>query len=168
MISPDYCQTMARYNAWQNKGMMEGMSAITPADLAMDRQAFFGSIFATANHLLWGDRLWMSRFDGGPAPEVEGADSVRLHAQLQGFLEDRQSTDARINRWAQGLSEAQLSGPLTWYSGLSKRELSKPKAMCVTHFFNHQTHHRGQIHAMLTAAGYKPDDTDLVLMPEAG
>jgi uncharacterized damage-inducible protein DinB len=69
--------------------------------------------------------------------------------------------------WAAQIKPADLTGDLTWYSGMSGRELTEPKALCVTHFFNHQTHHRGQIHAMLTAAGQTPQPTDLPFMPES-
>ena len=69
--------------------------------------------------------------------------------------------------WAHGLDDVALAGDLTWYSGAAGREVSRPMAMLVTHFFNHGTHHRGQVHAMLTAAGMRTDDTDLFMMPGA-
>ena len=64
------------------------------------------------------------------------------------------------------LKQIDLVGPLTWTSSTNGKTMTKPKAECILHFFNHQTHHRGQIHAMFTAAGHKPQSTDLVLMPE--
>ncbi|EPX80238.1 DinB family protein [Litoreibacter arenae] len=166
MITVEYCRMMARYNAWQNRGLMEAMKSLKTAELTKDRKAFFGSIFGTANHLLWADRLWMSRFDGRLAPKGGIADSTTLHDNLQLYLGDRMRTDAQITRWAAGLKQIGLYGPLTWYSGAAGRQMSEPKAVCITHFFNHQTHHRGQIHAMLTAAGHNPGDTDLVFMPD--
>ena len=73
----------------------------------------------------------------------------------------RAAADDTILDWADNLDAAWLAGDLTWDSAAAKREVTKPAAVLVTHFFNHQTHHRGQIHAMLTAAGAVPDDTDL-------
>ncbi|SFR51090.1 DinB family protein [Litoreibacter janthinus] len=166
MITVEYCRMMARYNAWQNRGQMDVMKSLKPADLTRDRKAFFGSIFGTANHLLWADRLWMSRFDGGFAPRETAAESAQLHDNLQLYFDDRMRTDAHINRWVAGLSQVSLIGPLTYHSVVADREISKPVAMCVSHFFNHQTHHRGQIHAMMTAAGHTPGDTDLVFLPD--
>jgi len=166
MITVEYCQTMARYNAWQNRGVMDVMKSLKTGELTKDRGAFFGSIMGTANHLLWGDQLWMSRFDGGFAPRTSLADSKGMHDNLQLFLDDRARTDARISRWAKGLTQVSLIGPLTWYSASLEREVSKTKQFCITHFFNHQTHHRGQLHAMFTAAGHKPGDTDLFIMPD--
>lgn len=166
MITVEYCRTMARYNAWQNRGVMDVMKSLKKAELTKDRGAFFGSIFKTANHLLWVDQLWMSRFDGGFAPKGGGKDSVALHDDLQLFISDRTRTDARITRWAAGLTQVSLIGPLTWYSPVMEREFSKTKALCISHFFNHQTHHRGQLHAMFTAAGHTPGDTDLILIPD--
>lgn len=98
MITVDYCRVMARYNAWQNRGQMEVFKSMPAAELRKDRKSFFGSIFATANHLLWGDKLWMSRLDGGIGPEGGPAYSVHLHEDLQMYLDDRMRTDARIKR----------------------------------------------------------------------
>ncbi|MEP3345216.1 MAG: DinB family protein [Litoreibacter sp.] len=166
MITTDYCQMMARYNAWQSRGQMEVFQSMPSAELRKDRKSFFGSIFATANHLLWGDQLWMARFDGGFGPSGGVKDSVNMHENLQLFLDDRMRMDARITRWAAGLRQLDLVGPLTYRSVVAEREFSKPMEMCVTHFFNHQTHHRGQIHAMLSQAGQSIGDTDLVFMGE--
>jgi uncharacterized damage-inducible protein DinB len=68
--------------------------------------------------------------------------------------------------WADGLGPAWLEGDLTWYSGAAKRELTRPKWVLLAHFFNHQTHHRGQVHCMLTQAGGRPQATDLMIMPD--
>ncbi len=156
---------MARYNAWQNRSLSACVKALEMKELKKDRKAFFGSIWATANHLMWGDQLWMSRFDGGFGPKTGIPDSVNLHDDKQLWLDDRLRTDQRIERWAQGLRQMDLVGPLVWHSGAMNKTMTKSKALCVVHFFNHQTHHRGQMHAMLTAAGQTPDDTDLPFMP---
>lgn len=166
MISPEYCQTMARYNQWQNKNLRTVVEKMDEKELIRDRGAFFGSIFATMNHVLWADMLWMNRFDGGDAPAVEAKDHVTLTPDLGEWDRLRFITDGRIREWAKGLHAVDLVGNLTWYSGMAKAELTKPLALCIMHFFNHQTHHRGQIHAMLTAAGQTPGVTDLALMPE--
>ena len=157
---------MARYNAWQNEGLRRAIEALDMEVLQAGRGAFFGSIWGTANHLLWADQLWMSRFDGGPAPEGGIKESPGLCATPGIWEAERFRTDGRIRLWADALDAVDLVGDLTWYSGMLGRELTKPVALCVTHFFNHQTHHRGQLHAMLTAAGVNMPDTDLIVMPE--
>lgn len=157
---------MASYNVWQNKSLMGCIKALDEKELTKPRKAFFGSILGTANHLLWGDLLWMSRFDGGAAPQVTLPESPKLHEAAESYLMDRLRTDKRIIRWADKLRHMDLVGPMTWYSSASQRSLTQQKGVCVTHFFNHQTHHRGQLHAMLTAAGQSPDVTDLIFMPE--
>lgn len=157
---------MARYNAWQNDGLRAMIPAMDVAELTKDRGAFFGSIFATLNHLLWGDTLWISRFDGGAGPSVAAKDHREMTPTPAAWAADRFRMDARISLWAQSVNAIDLVGDLTWYSGVADREMSKPKALCVMQLFNHQTHHRGQVHAMLTAAGQHPNDTDLPFMPE--
>ena len=166
MITADYCRTMARYNAWQNNGLRSIVDQMDPEELTKDRGAFFGSIFGTLNHLLWGDQLWMSRFDGGDHPAGGIAESVDLTPTPSAWFAERFRTDGRITEWARRLNEIDLVGDLTWISGAMNATVTKPVAFCVTHFFNHQTHHRGQVHAMLTAAGRRPLDTDLFFMPE--
>lgn len=166
MITPAYIIEMAAYNVWQNNGLCRVVQAMDEADVRADRGAFFGSIFGTLNHLLWGDFLWMSRFDGGPAQSPVIADSAAFAATVGDWVDQRIRTDARIVTWAAGVTASDLSGDLTWFSGSLNAEVAKPTATCITHFFNHQTHHRGQLHAMLTAAGQTPDTTDLVFMPK--
>ncbi|QEE37274.1 DUF664 domain-containing protein [Octadecabacter sp. SW4] len=157
---------MARYNAWQNKGLRAIVDAMDEDALRHDRGAFFGSIFGTLNHLLWGDLVWMARFAGGDAPPQAIADSPDMTATPVEWSTHRFRTDGRISLWADKLASVDLVGDLTWYSEAAKREVTQPMQTCIVHFFNHQTHHRGQVHAMLTAAGAKPGPTDLPFMPE--
>ncbi|TKZ20760.1 damage-inducible protein DinB [Shimia litoralis] len=166
MISPEYCQMMAQYNAWQNSQMKSVLEKLTEADLRADRGAFFGSIMATANHLLWGDLLWMARFDGGEAPTAQLADSGQTTPTMAVWGAERFRTDGRIKQWASALTQDQMSGDLSWMSASLGREVSRPISQCIVHFFNHQTHHRGQIHTMVTSLGMTTGDTDLVFMPE--
>ena len=156
---------MARYNAWQNRSHWEAARGLPAEALDQDRGAFFGSIRRTLNHVLWGDMLWMSRFDNGEGPGGEPGGMER-HPTLAAWWAERFRVDARIQLWADEVSALDLTGELIWYSGLYKQEMHRPMGLCVAHFFNHQTHHRGQVHAMLTAAGAKPEPTDLAFMEE--
>ncbi|MEM6309875.1 MAG: DinB family protein [Pseudomonadota bacterium] len=173
MIEPGYVQVMSRYNAWQNRQLTQIVEVMDYDALTQDRGAFFGSILATLNHLLWGDRVWMSRFsDTVPAPanlsKPGGGmpDTVSETTNVGDWSAQRFDLDGKIKAWADGLHMIDLKGDLIWYSGATGKELSKPLAMCVIHFLNHQTHHRGQVHAMLTAAGQNAPVTDIPFMPE--
>ena len=157
---------MAQYNAWQNIQLTPFLNALPDAEFSRDRGAFFGSIKATLNHLLWGDTIWMSRFDGGAAPSVGIPESSNYAPDLATWIAMRGETDARIQTWANGLQDSDLAGDLTWYSGAAGAEMTKSRALCVMQLFNHQTHHRGQVHAMLTATGSKAPVSDLPFMPE--
>ena len=165
MISPEYCRTMVRYNSWQNDGLRRIVTEMDRAELEADRGAFFGSILGTLNHLLWADLVWLGRFDGGPRPEGSIADSPSHTRNRAEWTTQRFQTDGRMRVWADKLTAVDLVGDLTYFSGATQAEVTKPTALCVIHFFNHQIHHRGQIHAMLTAAGKTPGPTDLILMP---
>lgn len=166
MITPDYCRTMARYNAWQNRSLYGAADGLGDAARRLDRGAFFGSIHDTLSHLLWGDTIWMSRFDGWDAPDVSISDSGRFVVDWDRLKAMRLDADRRIVQWAGRVVADDLTGDLSWYSGAIGREITRPRALLVMQVFNHQTHHRGQVHAMLTAAGARPDDTDLPFMPE--
>jgi len=165
MIDVAYVQRMARYNRWQNENLYRVADALPDAERRRSRGAFFGSIHATLNHLLWADRIWMSRLAGTPQPAGGIPESVALVNDWDELKRERTAFDAVMQDWADRLDGAALAGELTWFSGAANREVRKPRWLLVTHMFNHQTHHRGQVHCMLTQAGGKPGDTDLPLMP---
>ncbi len=167
MISGEYVLMMTRYNAWQNRQIMGFIEVMDEGALRLDRGAFFGSIMNTLNHILWGDTMWMSRFsDAFSPPQIPSAEHINYTPNAQAWTVARKEFDARMSDWAAELSDADLSGDLTWTSGMTGTRMTMPRALCVAHLFSHQTHHRGQVHAMLTAAGSKAPVTDLCFMPE--
>jgi uncharacterized damage-inducible protein DinB len=157
--------TMARYNLWQNRSLIEAAEAIGDAARRAERGVWFGSIAGTLSHLLWADLVWMSRLDGGLRPAGGIGTSAALFADWGAWKPRREEADLRILDWASALEPIDLAGDLVWVSAAAGGQIARPKALCVAHLFNHQTHHRGQIHAMLTQAGARPGDTDLFLMP---
>jgi len=165
MITTDHVRTMARYNRWQNRSLADAAAGLTDRVLGEERGAFWGSILKTLNHILWADQVWMARFEGLDRPPLSMEEGAVAFDTLADFRRARSSYDDHIVEWASSVSEVWLSGDLAWYSGAAGRDMVTPCWLCVTHFFNHQTHHRGQVHAMLTAEGARPDDTDLFLMP---
>ena len=164
MITPAYVGAMAAYNAEMNRRLYAAAARLSDAERRADRGAFFGSIHGTLNHLLWADRMWMSRFAGWDRPAVPLAGSRNLIEDFEALRPARVDTDAALLGWAAGLRQAWLEGQLTWLSGAVGREVTRPVATLVVHLFNHQTHHRGQVHAMLTAAGEQTGDTDLFVI----
>lgn len=168
MITPEHARTFACYNRWQNRSIYGAAGTLTDAQRKEPRGAFFGSIHATLSHLLYADQAWMFRFTGAHKPKVSTiADSVSMCPDWSDLKRERQAFDEAIIAWADRLDPSALEGDLVWYSGAMKRELSGPRALLVAHMFNHQTHHRGQVHCLLTQFGAKPDDTDLPFMPAA-
>jgi len=162
MITLGYVRAMAEYNRWQNESLYAAAEALSDAARKEPRAAFFGSIHGTLNHLLYGDQAWMSRFAGTPPPKVPTIpESVGMYDSWEELKHERVAFDAVIFDWAARLDPAWLDGDLTWVSAAVGRELTKPKWLLVTHMFNHQTHHRGQVHCMLTQAGTRPGTTDL-------
>lgn len=168
MIDQNFVRLMARYNRWQNNNLYGAADTLDNAARHEDRGAFFGSVHATLSHLLWGDCMWMSRFDGWERPDVGISDSGGWLVDWQELKARRAEADARILDWAGRVGDETLAADLSWHSGATGRDVTRPLGLCVVHFFNHQTHHRGQVHAMLTAAGARPGDTDLFIMPDDG
>ncbi len=161
MISTAHVRAMAAYNAEMNRRLYAAADTLSEARRREDGGAFFGSIHATLSHLLWGDRLWMHRFAGWERPAGGIADSTRLVEGWDALRAARMSLDARMQGWAAGLAAADLEGDLIWLSGATGREMRRPRWLLITHMFNHQTHHRGQVHALVTRFGAKTEDTDL-------
>jgi uncharacterized damage-inducible protein DinB len=164
MIGTGYIERMARYNRWQNENLYSCADRLSDEARRQERGAFFGSIHGTLNHLLWADEMWMSRFWGTARPKAGIPESTSLRGHWGELKRDRIDFDERIIAWADKLDDAALAGDLTYYSGAVKREITAPKWLLVAHVFNHQTHHRGQVHCLLTQAGIRPSDTDLPFM----
>jgi uncharacterized damage-inducible protein DinB len=164
MITPSYVRTMAAYNGEMNRRLYAAASRLSDAERRRDRGAFWGSLHGTLVHILWGDGQWMSRFDGWERPQTPIKESGHMLVDYGALCVQRVDADARIADWARRVDENWLDSDMTWFSGAVNREVTAPNRLLVTHFFNHQTHHRGQAHALITAAGEKTEDTDLFLV----
>ncbi|MEL6700420.1 MAG: DinB family protein [Pseudomonadota bacterium] len=162
-ITPAYCCLMARYSVWQTRSLVAAASTLTDAARWQDRGAIFGSIAQTFNHLLWDDALWIARFGGDPKPETHIHPSLDAPQDWEAFCAARAERDRQLVDWAETLTNT--TGTLRFHPGGGDASVEKPLALCMIHLFNHQTHHRGQIHGMLTQAGAEPEPTDLPMMP---
>ena len=164
MITPQFARAMASYNAEMNRRLYDAAARLPQAERLADRGAFWGSIHGTLAHILWGDGMWMHRFAGSPAPAVGMAESPSWQQDFDTMADARARADADIAAWAETLDQAWLDGEMVWFSGALGRELRKVRGLLVAHMFNHQTHHRGQAHALITAAGEQTGDTDLFIL----
>ena len=164
MVDPGYVRTMASYNAEMNRRLYEAAWRIPDARRRQDRGAFWGSLHGTLCHLLWGDRMWMARFDGWEKPAVTQKESATLIEDFDELRHQRGLDDARISEWAARVTPDWLAADMVWFSASVQREMRQRRSFLVTHFFNHQTHHRGQAHALVTACGETTGDTDLFLV----
>jgi uncharacterized damage-inducible protein DinB len=165
MITPDYVRLMARYNHWRNESTIAEAGQLTDAQRWQDQGLFFKTILGTLNHLIWADDRWLCRFEGRPLSQVAGADVLVITRDWDDFVTRRRALDQQISQWAEGVSQDWLDGTLHWQPTGAPTPFIQPHAVLVTHLFNHQTHHRGQVHAALTALGVKTAATDLPWMP---
>lgn len=163
-LTPEWMRMMAQYNAWQNGWMVPAAGTLSEEARWQDRRAFFRSIHGTLSNILWAETMWTSRLAGGAAPDAPIERTTKNYPDLDDFVVARAAMDDTILRWAEGLSASDLEGTVSFWSETKGAELTQPKMQTYTHFFNHQTHHRGQVHAMLTAAGMSTLDTDLLFM----
>ena len=131
MIAPAYVRTMAAYNAEMNRRVYDAAARLDDAERRADRGAFWRSIHGTLCHLLWADTVWMARLGLGQAPGVPIAESDRFVADFAELRRRRESLDAEIVGWAERLEPADLEGDLAWFSGAIRREMVKPRALCV-------------------------------------
>ncbi|MBI3374319.1 MAG: damage-inducible protein DinB [Betaproteobacteria bacterium] len=154
---------MERYNRWMNDRLYECCSTLSDAERKRDAGAFFKSMHGTLNHLLLGDRIWLGRFTGNPF-DVKSLDQ-ELYSDFFELRSERVSTDIAISRWIASLSEGDLAGELFYMSVVNPAPRQLPLWLAVTHFFNHQTHHRGQLTTLLAQRGIDPGVTDLIWLP---
>lgn len=158
---------LARYNTLANRRLYETCAYLPDAERKRCRPAFFGSIHGTLNHLMVGDRIWLSRFSGNQASSTN-LDAI-LYEDFEELREAREEEDSRIETFAAGIDERFLKGTIRYVNNAG-RTLEDPVELLVAHFFNHQTHHRGQIHDMLTQTRVTPPVLDLhrVIRPITG
>jgi uncharacterized damage-inducible protein DinB len=166
LVNPVFVRTMAAYNAEMNLRLYAAAGRIPDPARREPRGAFWGSLHGTLCHLLWGDQMWMSRFDGWTKPTVIQKQSPTLVDDFDELRRLRVDADEKISAWAGRVTEAWLAEDQTWFSASVQKELRSPRSFLITHFFNHQTHHRGQAHALITACGENTGDTDLFLVVE--
>ena len=139
----------AGYNAWCNERLYDAAATLSEADYRADRGAFFKSVHGTLNHLLLGDVIWMHRFTGeGTLPKT--LDEI-LHDDFAALRTARRTMDASIKCYVDGLSEADLSATIRYRTFSNPADIEQVLAPALDHFFNHQTHHRGQAHALLSS-----------------
>lgn len=151
---------MARYNRWMNDKLYECSAGLSDAQRKEDVGAFFKSIHGTLNHLLLADRIWMGRFTAAPFTVTSLAQE--LYSDFAQLRSERARTDAAISAWAGALTDQDLAATLSYTSIVNPAPRNTPMAIAVTHFFNHQTHHRGQLTTLLSQRGIDPGTTDLL------
>lgn len=163
----EHVRDFARYNTWVNRRLYAACAQLSDEDYRKDRRAFFHSIHNTLNHILIGDRIWLARLaktDHG----VKRLDEI-LHDDFATLRGAREAEDERLERYVDGLDGAQLASILN-YKSMAGPVGALPIATILSHLFNHQTHHRGQVHAMLTQTNVPAPQLDLLYyaMEKAG
>jgi uncharacterized damage-inducible protein DinB len=152
---------MAQYNAWANERLFRMAAGLPDEFYRRDVGAYFKSMHGTLNHLLTGDRIWMRRLSGvGDHPAR--LDAIVFH-DLPSLTTARQREDERINRFVEELAVASFEEMLD-YRTLNGMPQRQRRAEILAHLFNHQTHHRGQAHGILTVLGIDPLPLDLLIM----
>src|SRR3984893_12715221 len=160
MTPSAHYRMFGHYNAWANGRLYDSVARLSTEQYRADRGAFFKSVHGTLNHLLVTDRIWMQRFTG------EGEAPNRLDAILFETLDElrvaRQTEDRRIVDFVERLDEARIAGTIKYRRVSSPEQCEQHLAPALAHWFNHQTHHRGQIHALLTGLIGTAPELDLL------
>ncbi len=164
MITVAYCKHFSRYNRWQNQSVYAAAATLPDGIRKRNMGAFFKSIHATLNHLLVGDQLWLDRLDGTPTTIISL--DQELYDDFDELRAQRDWADSRLDRFVASLDDTKLAGTLTFrrLSG-DKAELTLPLPLVMMQFFNHQTHHRGQVTTLLMQCGVDVGVTDLPMLP---
>lgn len=165
MMTVDYARTMAAYNRWMNERLYQTCLTLGDVERKADRKAFFHSVHGTLNHILLADRIWLGRFTGVPF-KAKGLDD-ELFGDFAELWDARRETDAAIDDWVADLTDETLNSTLSYTSLVNPEPKQYPMALVVMHFFNHQTHHRGQVTTLLNQAGKDMGVTDLMWLPHA-
>lgn len=172
MSAVEHFALLARYNADMNQALYNAAARLPAQELAADRKAFFGSLQGTLNHLLAADTIWLKRFSTHPAafPALQAAHALPLPTGLTHVFADtlpemrayRERLDAIISAFAPQVTEAALAQTFEYRTMLGNT-YRKQLGPVLLHFFNHQTHHRGQASTLLSQAGVDIGVTDLLV-----
>jgi uncharacterized damage-inducible protein DinB len=154
----------AAYNRWANDRLYAACGELSEADYYAARPAFFGSIHRTLNHILVADRHWLARIEGQSLTGL--ALDAELYADRRELARARTAEDDRIVRLVAGLTDVDLAG-IVRYRTTRGDSFEDPLALVLQHVFNHQTHHRGQVHDMLVATPVPPPPLDLIYFERA-
>jgi uncharacterized damage-inducible protein DinB len=165
MISADFAHSFAQYNKWQNSVVIEAADQLSEHQRQKNMGAFFGSIQGTLSHILWGDDAWLNRLTQTPFKPTPIDESGSLWTDWEAYKLARKSLDERIVKWAISLEDSFFKNELTYVNSKGV-QVTKPIDLIVAHIFNHQTHHRGQVHCLLTQFGVKTKDTDFLIFRE--
>lgn len=155
-----YFSSLARYNAWANRRIYAAVGELAPDEIAAPRIGFFPSLLKTLNHLIVADRIWLSRLTGISDPEMTSLDQI-VRADFAALTQARVALDARIVDVVEGIPDQRLSEVLH-YKTTAGIAHETPISLVLGHMFNHQTHHRGQAHAMLSSTRIPPPALDMV------
>jgi uncharacterized damage-inducible protein DinB len=164
-------QALARYSGWMNRRLYALCATLPEEERRRDRGAFFGSIHRTLNHLLLADAIWMTRFSGdrerygsrdaaGQLIPIKSLDQ-ELYADWDQMVRERAAADAAIEAFFDGMTDEQLAATFQ-YENFAGKVFAEPRWWSMTHFFNHATHHRGQVTTLLSQLGIDPGVTDLI------
>ena len=160
-----YFTTMARYNRWMNGRVYACCAELSDEERKKDRGAFFESIHGTLNHIILGDLIWIGRFKGKAFTDFSGLDD-ELYPDFDAMRKTRTRMDAEILEFVDTLDDACIAGELHYTTVVNPAPRVSPFWFALMHFFNHQTHHRGQVTTLLSQAGLDPGVTDLMWLPE--
>ncbi len=155
---------MARFNAWANDRLYGCVAGISDQAYRQDRKAYFGSIHNTLNHLLVVDRLWTHRIEGRDHG-IKSLDQI-LYDDFESLRAARKTEDAALGDLVDGLSEEELRSSVTYGRIIGDGKHTTRRDHILITLYNHQTHHRGQVHAMLTQQGIDPPPLDVIYLLE--
>lgn len=157
----NYFQTLARYNAWANRRLYGAIGELPPAEIEAPRIGFFPSLWKTLNHLIVADRIWLARLTGIADSQTKALDQI-MATDFADLTAQREALDGRIRAMVEALPPARLSEILA-YKTTAGIAFETPVDFVLGHMFNHQTHHRGQAHGMLSGTTVAPPSLDMIL-----
>ena len=164
MLGRAGCDSLRRYNRWMNERLYAACAELPDAVRKEDRGAPFRSVHGTLNHLLLADRLWMGRFTGQPFA-IRSLDQ-ELYSDFGELRAARAATDDAIDAWVARLTDERLAADFTFTGIVIPETRTMPLWFAAQHFFNHQTHHRGQLTTLLEQLGVDFGMTDLIWLWE--
>jgi uncharacterized damage-inducible protein DinB len=152
-------RTLYSFNRWANRRLLKAVQVLQWEDLTRDLRASYGSIRGTLVHIIWGEWLWLRRWQGESPKQILLAEDFPDWTTLESrWIAVEKEQQAFLERLTDDALEMRVS-----YENLQGQRWEYSLAQMMQHVVNHSSYHRGQVVTLLRQLEQMPPATDFLV-----